>query len=341
MIDEFLMKDYVVNSVELEREILQYSVGALLYTPAVNVSIADNVIDSKFDNLMSIAFCLEDAIDDQFVEFAEEQLLKTIAKISNAHINGKLNKLPLIFIRVRSANQIEQLFTRLGNDAYVITGFILPKFDLSNAEEYKKAIIELNNKSEKTIYIMPIIESKSFIDLEFRVGKLKKLKSLIDSIKIYVLNIRVGGNDLCNNYGLRRNYSNTIYDISIIKDILVSILNVFAKDFVVSGPVWEYFDNNTTNDWLNGLKREIELDKTNGFIGKTAIHPSQVSVIVNSMKVESNDFADAKAILNWNNAVLSVAKSSSGQRMNESKVHLNWAKKTIMLAQIYGVIREK
>lgn len=36
-----------------------------------------------------------------------------------------------------------------------------------------------------------------------------------------------------------------------------------------------------------------------------------------------------------------MAKSYDGKRMNEVKTHINWAKKIIMLAKIYGVEGEE
>ena len=48
----------------------------------------------------------------------------------------------------------------------VVTGYILPKFDLSNYEEYKRIIKEINKQCDKPIYIMPILESKMIADIE-------------------------------------------------------------------------------------------------------------------------------------------------------------------------------
>ena len=36
----------------------KYSVGALLYTPALNKTIADNIINEKITQPFSLAFCL-------------------------------------------------------------------------------------------------------------------------------------------------------------------------------------------------------------------------------------------------------------------------------------------
>ena len=77
--------------------------------------------------------------------------------------------------------------------------------------------------------------------------------------------------------------------------------------------------------------------RINGFIGKTAIHPSQLPIIYESLKVSRADYEDAMKILGWDKGPLGVAKSEGGNRMNEVKVHGKWAKKISILADIYGI----
>ena len=78
-------------------------------------------------------------------------------------------------------------------------------------------------------------------------GTVRAKRKVIKNKRI-VLNIRVGGNDFSNMYGLRRNINQNIYEIGVIRDILVNIINVFGADFVVSGPVWEYFGSDANED---------------------------------------------------------------------------------------------
>ena len=163
------------------------------------------------------------------------------------------------------------------------------------------------------------------------------IKEILDSMKEFVLNVRVGGNDFSNLYGLRRQVDTTIYSVGVIRDILVDILNVFARDYVVSGPVWEYFDDKKGFDWLEGLLQELKLDRINGFIGKTAIHPSQLPHIYDSLKVSHTDYEDARQVLLWDVEKLGVVKSADGSRMNEVKTHRRWAERTKILGDIYGI----
>ena len=226
----------------------------------------------------------------------------------------------------------------LGEFSEILTGAIFPKFDACHAEEYCEFIKNVNAGRKNLFYFMPILETKSVMDVNLRFNMLNFIKNLLDKYKKYVLNIRVGGLDFCNLYGLRRTINQTIYDIGIVRNVLVDILTVFSEEYVVSAPCWEYFGSPfSRGEWAEGLAREIELDIANGFIGKTAVHPDQLELIHNSMKPSLTDFQDAMQIINWNDKILGVAKTQSSFRMNELKVQSKWARKILSLSEIYGV----
>lgn len=318
------------------KDILKYAVGALLYCPATHTDIADIILNKKIENLKSICICLEDSIQDSSVEYAESILIQNILKIYNSLAYGKfsIDDLPLIFIRVRNATQLLKLSKNLNTTLDVITGFVLPKFDSQNFDSYTDAIFKI---SDKNLYIMPIIETSSVLDIESRVEELVKIKEAVLTISKYILNIRVGGNDFCNQFGFRRDINHTIYDINVISSVLSDIVNIFGREYIISAPVWEYFKCDSINtDWAYGLQSEIILDKLNGFIGKTCIHPSQLDIVQQSYSIDYRDYENAKSILNWNDNMLGVQKGIDG-RMNEVKVHTRWAERTMYLAKIYGI----
>lgn len=314
---------------------LPYRVGGLLYTPALNDGIAEKIMKHEIKGLTSLALCLEDSISDDSLAKAEQQLLITLERLSKSKAT-----LPLLFVRVRSAEHLARIHALLGEYETILTGYVLPKFDLTNCNAYCQLIQEYNAGRLNRLYIMPILESKAVADIGKRVDTLMSIKSCLDDVHDYILNVRVGGNDFSNLYGLRRTETQNIYQIGVIRDILVNIINVFASDYVVSGPVWEYFGKDDTQQWAEGLRKEIELDQLNGFIGKTAIHPSQLPVICESLKVRKCDYDDASSIVHWSDNNLAVAKSMDGQRMNEVKCHLKWAKRILTLGGIYGVRNE-
>lgn len=318
----------------MKNDVLYYSIGALLYCPANKESIADSIIHEKFGNKFSLALCLEDTINDDFVTEAEQTLIESINKI---FINYQKQPfyLPKIFIRVRNSKQIERLTKAFKEGIEIITGFIIPKFNSDNATEYINQLIKANELVSKKIYMMPIYENSSIIDLRNRTDILYSLKDSLSPIEELVMNIRVGGNDLCHMFGFRRHSDESIHRIKPISNIFSDIITIYGMDYVVSGPVWEYYGG---DNWEKGLIQEIQDDKLCGFTGKTVIHPNQIPIINRAYQVSRNDFNDAQAILNWNrNSNAFVSGSEAKERMNEYKTHINWAQKTVFLAEAYGI----
>ena len=316
----------------IHNEELPYRVGGLLYTPALNRSIARKLLEGQIPSLSSLAFCLEDAITDESLADAQKLLRITLGELS-----GASSELPLLFVRVRTPEHMAQVHEELGELEDLLTGYIAPKFDESNADGYCTQIEQWNKDRKNRLYLMPILESHAVAHPANRISNLLNIKNRIDMIRPYILNVRAGGNDFSNLFGLRRNSSQTIYDIGMIQNILTDILSIFSADYVVSGPVWEYFGSNDQDPWAQGLRRELELDLLNGFIGKTAIHPSQLPVIAESLKVDLHDYEDARRIVSWSSEGLGVGKSANKDRMNEVKCHQKWAEKILLRARIYGI----
>ena len=78
--------------------------------------------------------------------------------------------------------------------------------------------------------------------------------------------------------------------------------------------------------------------KNNDFTGKTVIHPNQIPVVNEMLRVSQRDYADARAILNWDTGSGSlVSASEDGGRMNEYNTHSRWARRIVLRAERYGV----
>lgn len=321
----------------MEKNILQYMVGGLLYMPAMQDNIVEKIQAKSIPCLTSIALCLEDSIQDEAVAEAEQKLRHNLDGLRSFY---EKEKGPLLFVRVRSPEHMEHVSRFLGEVEDLLTGYILPKFDAGNGEAYVEVIKAINHRRETPLYVMPVLESGMIADLRTRAQVLGKIKEILDGIRAYVLNVRVGGNDFSNLYGLRRPIYASVYSLGVVRDILVDILNVFARDYVVSGPVWEYFEDRKSNAWAEGLLQELDLDRINGFIGKTAIHPSQLPYIYESLQVSRTDYEDARQVLLWDVDKLGVVKSVDGSRMNEVKTHRRWAERIKILGDIYGIKNE-
>lgn len=360
---------------ETPRAILAYALGATLYMPGTRESIAEDIISQKNTGLTSTVFCLEDSIGDSEVPFAEENLTTQVKRIYKASNNQEIESvdLPLIFIRVRTPEQILRLMERMGDSAKIITGFIFPKFT-SASYKYFEVIKSLNDQSTGPFYGMPIIESPEVIYRESRMHELMETKRLLDSYQDLVLNVRIGATDFSGLYGIRRGPDVTIYDITVIRDCIADIINIFGRvesDYVISGPVWEYFSNggrvlkpqlrkspfeefhgtngsNGTkirsqllNKYVDGLIREVIVDRENGIVGKTIIHPSHIIPVQSLYIVGHEEYLDALSILENSNGQKGVLKSHYTNKMNEIKPHHNWAHKIILRAKNYGVFHEQ
>lgn len=328
------------------KEVLQYAVGSLLYMPASNSKIADKIINGEYSFIKAMVLDLEDSLGDDLVGFGQRAIVSTVKKLADAVESNtiSLSDLPLIFIRVREPKQIKDTQKMLNGNLKYITGFNIPKFDKTSCDEYIAEFTHIEdyarNELNTQLYMMPIIENKNTMYRQLRMDNLLYMNDKLRAIADSVLNIRVGGADFCSVYGIRRSVNDDIYDIGVVRSVLNDIINVFGKNYIVSGPVWEYFENKNTPDdtkWSDGLKKELYADRLNGFIGKTCIHPSQCPVIQQSLIVSKYDYDDAMNILGMNTGTTGVKKSTGGNRMNEVKTHTNWAKKVIGLAKVYGV----
>jgi len=356
-----------------KKEMLAYALGAALYMPALQENISQNIIARKNPSIMSMILCMEDAIGDNNVNRAKEHLLLHLENLHTAVEREEISceELPFIFIRVRSVEQFIELTSEAGESLKILTGFVFPKFLSNNARLYFDELIRLNERLGKKFYAMPILETPEIIYKETRTSEMEAVRVILDQYYDLVLNIRIGATDLCSQYGIRRGYDMTIYDISVIRDCIADIINIFARvdrGYVVSGPVWEYFHNGDRvlkpqlrqspfeevygskgigirkallNKYLDGLIREVLLDKANGFVGKTIIHPTHITPIQALHVVSHEEYLDASSIINNNNGDIGVIKSEYQNKMNEIKPHLNWARKTMIKSKIYGVFNEK
>jgi citrate lyase beta subunit len=327
------------------KDLLKYAVGSNLYMNSL-MDIYSKIKLEKIKDTCTITICFEDSIKESDVEAGEVNVLSTLERLNTDLKSSELNEdiIPLIFIRVRSVSQFISFSSKLSKDKLrLIAGFIFPKFNKKNGGYYLGHLEAIGNEFGEKIYAMPILESEEILYKENRIQEILYLKELIDKYKDSILNIRVGGTDFSSKFGLRRSVSRSIYDIGVINDCLCDIVNIFGRckeDYMVSAPVWEYFSSDINSKEVKGLIREIELDKENGFCGKTIIHPTQ-GIYVNSLyAVEYEDYIDAINILN-HSELGGIFKGYSDNKMNEISPHYNWAKRIGNRAKIFGVLNKE
>lgn len=348
-----------------DKKLLQYCLGGTLYMPGTKV-ILDKILHRELRDLTSMVMCFEDAISAGQLSEAEQNVLQHLDRIAMAIAAGELDykDIPLIFLRVRNTAQFIDFSNRLNTDqAAMLSGFVFPKFHKQNAHLFLDQLQILNEKLGVQLYGMPILEGQAIAYRETRNAELEALRSILDSFNELILNVRIGGTDFSAIFGVRRGINTSIYDILPVRDILTDILNYFNRvdaGYIVSGPVWEYFladtqvniddaiadnihrsllnRNPILNEAIDGLLREVILDKTNGFVGKTVIHPSHLKYVNAMHAVTQEEYEDARQILDASGGVL---KSPMSNKMNEINPHRNWAQRVVRCAVAFGVIEDE
>lgn len=348
-----------------DKNLLQYCLGATMYMPGTK-DFSQKILNNDMPGLTSMVFCFEDACPEDKVEEAETNVIHVLDVLATALEEGTLtyDNLPLIFCRVRSQEQFIRFAEQLTkHHVKALTGINFPKFNAQNGDVYMFYLNQLNKKFGEILYGMPIIEDPEVAFKETRMVELIEIKKILDKYKDIVLQVRVGATDFSSCFGVRRGVDYSIYDILTVREILSDIINVFGRnnDYVISGPVWEYFRASKqmmfedlpsydvedcllkripiVNTEIDGLLREVVLDKANGFVGRTVIHPTHVPYVNAMQAVTKEEYTDAVNILGSETG--GVFKGESGNKMNEVKPHTNWATKIYMRAQAYGVIENE
>ena len=346
-----------------DRDTLQYCLGATLYMPGTK-DIRDKVLHRQLD-VTSLVMCCEDAIKEEDLPIAEQNILDHMDFFADKIAAGELthDDIPLIFVRVRNAEHFKRFVDRItAKQASVLTGFNFPKFNSKNALEMLRTLVDVNTRLGVVLYGMPILEGLEVAFNELRGQELLLLRNILEPYKNLILNIRVGGTDMSSLFGVRRGINSTVYDIMPVRDALSDVLNFFNRynDYCVSAAVWEYFraykdddindvikrnfhnalikGQEIVNPAIDGLMKEVLIDRANGFVGKTIIHPTHARFVNAMFTVVEEEYNDAMQVLNTSGGVV---KSAHGDKMNEIGPHRRWAEKIVKRAAVYGVIKNE
>lgn len=337
------------------------ALGATLYSPATRPNLAKDVVRSRERGVTSSVLCLEDSVPDEQLAEAESNL---VAQLQTVHEDRP--ETPWLFVRVRSPAQVEDLARRLGPALDTLRGFVLPKFTPTTGPGFLDALRAASERSGVPLLAMPVIESPEVIHLESRAAALGELHTLLQAQRGRVLAVRLGTTDFSGTYGLRRAGDMTVYDVRLLASVIADVVNVLGRDdgtgFTVTGPVWEYFTSGERifkprlresvfaehgarelrhqimlRD-LDGLIREVVLDKANGLSGKTVIHPTHVAAVHALSVVSHEEYCDAQDVLGRHSPG-GVLPSGYRNKMNEVNPHRGWATKVLRRARAFGVAR--
>ena len=347
-----------------DRDLLQYCLGATMYMPGYK-DFLEKILDNSMPGLTTMVLDFEDACPEERVPEAMENVHTLLAAVTDAVDSGRLDAdlVPLIFVRIRDLAQFKAFGSKLTKkEARSLCGINFPKFNAENGYEYFAYLLDLNEQLDEVLYGMPIIEDPEVAYKETRISELIGIRKILDKYHRLVLQVRVGGTDFSSVFGVRRGVDYSLYDIMVVRECLSDIINVCARnnDYVVSGPVWEYFRapkelmfeelpkhgledylmrrKPMVNNEIDVLLREVILDKANGFIGRTVIHPTHVKFVNALMAVTKEQYDDARQILGTGGGVV---KGSGGNKMNEIRPHTNWANKIYNRGRAFGVIENE
>jgi citrate lyase beta subunit len=343
--------------------LLAVALGATLYLPGTRPALARDLERRGRGGVMSAVVCLEDSVADHDVPAAE---LNTIAQLRVLALAGAAG--PLVFVRVRNPEQITLIVDGLGEHAGVLAGFVLPKFTETSGGAHLEARSDPSPAARPPSSATPGTEPPPGADTETRTTALRGIQELLDKHRDVVLAVRIGATDLSAAYGLRRGRDLTIYDVHLVADVIADVVNILGRTdgtgFVVTGPVWEYYGKDepifkpqlrespfVVHDEgdlrsrlletdLDGLIREVVLDKANGLLGKTVIHPTHVAAVHALSVVTHEEYADAMDVLSEESAGGGVRASGYRNKMNEARPHRTWAERTLQRAAVFGVAHQ-
>jgi citrate lyase beta subunit len=199
-----------------------------------------------------------------------------------------------------------------------LTGFVLPKVTRHNFDAYFRLVRDTDH------VLMPTLETAEvFCDSE-----MQQLRAVFEApgVRHRIVALRVGGNDLLALLGLRRPRGMTIYRTPLGPVIARLVTTFRPYGFALTAPVFEYLDLPEL------LDQEVLEDLAYGMIGKTAIHPTQITPIEQHYKVRPQDLAVARAILDD----ASPAVFRMDDAMCEVATHRAWAERLVEQSHRFG-----
>lgn len=290
------------------------SLGATLYIPATRSDLWPIVTGEKYPELRSLVICLEDAITEQDVELAKQNLKQLLQKLQQQQQQQQRHEqYPKIFIRPRHIAMAADLAE--WREITALDGMVLPKFGLANFKQWLDVL-------PATLHYMPTLETADSFDME----QMKELRQALSEFH-KVLVLRIGGNDLLNCLALRRPSDVTLYQTPI-GTLIANLAGQFLPyGFALSAPVCEHFSQ------VKLLQDELYLDLQYGLSGKTVIHPAQISIVHQAYQVNEIELKQAQDILQDGCKAVFACHGS----MLEPATHRRWAERILERAKVFGL----
>ncbi len=282
--------------------------GATLFIPAIHKDLEAVVCDDKYPELKSVLIDTEDGINSESLDVA----FKAIEKLLKIYEKKKL----IVFIRPRDVESLGKILKLKNIDK--IDGFILPKFSLSNAEDYFSLLKDYD------FLVMPSIEGKEL----FNQNSLYKLRTFLLKNRKNILLVRFGLEDMLRQLKMKRSCEDSVFDFSATSYVLGSFISTFkSAGFAISGGVYPCFKDD------DGFIKDVKHDLKEGLFSKTIIHPRQIKLTNELYKVTKEELREALEISDKNEAVF-----NQNDKMAEVVTMKPYAQEIILRSKIYGVV---
>jgi len=292
------------------RKLSPIQLGGSLYIPATHKNVNDICNADKYPNLRSCIIDTEDAIGEDDLESALDNISKML---KDYEPNGLI-----VFIRPRNAEVLQTILKIKNIDK--IDGFSLPKFSTEVMRQYAQII----SMSGYDLHLIPVLESLDIFSTE----KLEEIRSFLLKRSLSILSLRLGGEDMMQYLGLKRRCEDNIYQLAAPAKVIADILNTFKPfGFNVSATVFNCIDKHEL------YKQNVEEDLRQGLIGKTIIHPNQIDPINKAYKVTEKEYDMALKMLDKHTEAIIVQDGQMGEKF----AHTSWAKVILQRYEFYGL----
>ncbi|WP_426175830.1 HpcH/HpaI aldolase/citrate lyase family protein [Massilia sp. TWR1-2-2] len=285
------------------------SMGASLYVPANHKDLMAVADGERIGHARSLIFCTEDSVADRDLSWA---LFNLSVVLANMRGDSSAER----FVRVRNPEVMARVLAMPGADK--LTGFVLPKSTRHNFDAYFRQVRDTSH------LLMPTLETAEV----FNDDEMREFRKVLEApgVRSRILALRIGGNDLLALLGLRRPRGMTIYRTPL-GPVIASLVTTFRPyGFVLTAPVFEHLDLPEL------LDQEVLEDIAYGMVGKTAIHPTQITPIEQHYRVKPHDLEAARAILDVNAPAVFKMHDS----MCEVTTHRAWAQRMVDQSDVFG-----
>lgn len=285
-----------------------WTLGGTLFVPATHKHLTAIAEGEKFPNLRSMVIDTEDGIFESDMEASLERIKEILPVLKPAKL--------LRFIRPRNPQTLTKLLHL--RDIGAVDGFVLPKFGIDNRQEYVQLL------KNTPFHFMPSIEGSELFDMQ----QLAILRDTLLPYRLQIPLIRFGAEDMLRQLGLRRDCALSLFDMCVPSHVIGMLLCTFKPyGFDISAGVFRCYKDH------EGFKRDVLRDLREGLIGKTIIHPDQISILDECYRVALREFEEAKQLSASGSAVFSLNGT-----MAEVSTQLKWGQSILKREELYGLI---